>query len=226
MGLWGIDLAKNKKRMANPTEYSKSEETLNIISHGIGFLFAFLGTFLLYKKAVETHAFLAIISVTIYGLSMIILYGSSTMYHWSINPKWRYRLQILDHSSIYLLIAGTYTPFALLTIGGTLGWVIFGLTWALALIGIILKLFYTGRFNIVSTIMYVVMGWNIAFAIVPLIDGLTWNGFYFLLAGGIAYTFGALLFVFEKLSFNHAIFHLFVLLGTALQYISVYYYVL
>lgn len=212
--------------MNNLTHYSKTEETLNILSHGIGFLFAFLGTIMLVFKGFEEYSFLKLSSVILYGCSMMILYASSTFYHWSSDPKWRYRLQILDHASIYLLIAGTYTPFALITIGGTLGWVIFGLTWLLAIIGIIFKLFFTGRFNLLSTVMYVVMGWNIAFALGPLIDGLSWNGFYFLLAGGIAYTIGALLFVFEKLVFNHAIFHVFVLLGTTLQFIAVYYYVL
>ena len=206
--------------------YPKLEEFLNIISHGIGLVLALIATFFLIKKASLSNTDYVIFSVIAYGLGMITLYAASTLYHYSTNPYYRKKLQILDHSSIYLLIAGTYTPFALLALGGTTGWVIFWVTWTLAITGIIVKLFFTGRFNLISTIMYVVMGWSIIPVIFPLIDAISLNGFWCLLAGGISYSIGAIFFMLDSLKFNHAIFHVLVLFGTALQFISVYFYVL
>jgi len=207
-------------------QYSKPEERLNIISHAIGLVLAVIGTFFLVLKAIKLQSNLAILSVVIYGMSMIILYAASTFYHYSTRPEIRYKLQIFDHASIYFLIAGTYTPFAMITLNGTMGWVIFGLTWSFALAGVILKIFFTGRFNVLSTIMYLVMGWSVIPVVFPLIDALTLNGFWWLLAGGVSYTIGAVLFLFDNLKFNHAIFHVFVLLGTIAHFISVYWYVL
>ena len=207
-------------------QYSKTEEKLNIISHGIGLVLVILGTVLLIIKASKFNDGLTLLSIIIYGMSMMVLYGASTFYHWSTSPFIRYKLQIFDHASIYILIAGTYTPFALITLQGTIGWVIFGITWILTLAGIIIKIFFTGRFNLLSTIMYVVMGWIIIPVVFPLIEVLTLDGFWWLLAGGISYTIGAVLFMFDNMKFNHAIFHVFVLLGTLLQFISVYFYVL
>jgi len=207
-------------------QYSKTEEKLNIISHGIGLLFVILGSILLITKASKLNDDLALLSIIIYGMSMMVLYGASTFYHWSTSPSIRYKLQIFDHASIYILIAGSYTPFALITLKGTIGWVIFGITWILTLAGIIIKIFFTGRFNLLSTIMYVVMGWIIIPVVFPLIEVLTLDGFWWLLAGGISYTIGAVLFMFDNLKFNHPIFHLLVLLGTILHFISVYFYVL
>ena len=132
----------------------------------------------------------------------------------------------MDHASIYVLIAGTYTPFALVTLQGTFGWVVFGVVWSMALAGIVLKLFYTGKYQTISTIMYVVMGWIIVFAIKPLMQELSPKGLLWLFGGGISYTVGAVLFSFDRIKFNHAIFHIFVLLGTFCHFIAIYYYVL
>jgi len=125
-----------------------------------------------------------------------------------------------------VLIAGTYTPFALVTLNGQAGWWIFGISWGLALSGIILKVFFTGRFQLASTLMYVFMGWIIIFAIRPLIANLSGEGLFWLLAGGVAYTLGAVLYSIRKISFNHAIFHVFVLIGSACHFVSVFYFVL
>jgi hemolysin III len=157
---------------------------------------------------------------------MILLYAASTFYHSATNRSLRYKLNILDHASIYVLIAGSYTPFALVTLEGWVGWTIFGVVWGIAFTGIILKLFFTGKYQTLSTIMYVLMGWIIVFAIKPLYDNLSSEGLWWLLAGGISYTIGAVLFSFDKVRFNHAIFHIFVLFGTFCHYLSIYFYVL
>lgn len=206
--------------------YPPLEEKFNIISHGFGFALSIPGLFLLISKAIQFGELTHLVSFSIFGASMILLYAASTFYHSAKSEKWRYRLNILDHASIYVLIAGTYTPFALVTLDGILGWSIFGLVWAMALTGVVLKLFYTGRYNSLSTIMYVVMGWIIVFAVKPLLDNLDPAGFLWLLAGGISYTIGAVIFSFEKIKFNHAIFHIFVLFGSFCHFLSIYYYVL
>ncbi len=161
-----------------------------------------------------------------FGASLIILYAASSFYHSAKKSELRNRLNIIDHASIYVLIAGTYTPFTLVTLKGTIGWVIFGISWGLALTGIILKLFFTGKYNLMSTIMYVLMGWVIVFAIKPLINNLPLAGLLWLVAGGISYTIGAILYGIKKIKFNHAIFHMFVLMGSFCHFMSVYFYVL
>ena len=132
----------------------------------------------------------------------------------------------MDHATIYVLIAGTYTPLTLITLNSTTGWVIFGASWGMAFTGIILKLFFTGKYNRLSTLMYVFMGWIVIFAIKPLVNNLSAEGLFWLFAGGVAYTFGAILYSIKRVKFNHAIFHMFVLLGSFCHFISVYYYVL
>jgi hemolysin III len=167
-----------------------------------------------------------IVSFSIFGASLIILYAASTFYHSAKKPELRNRLKIIDHASIYVLIAGTYTPFTLVTLKGTVGWVIFGISWGLAVTGIIFKIFFTGKYNLVSTLMYVLMGWIIVFAIKPLINDLPFEGLLWLVAGGISYTAGAILYSIKKIKFNHAIFHMFVLLGSFCHFMSVFFYVL
>ena len=166
------------------------------------------------------------VSYWIFGSSIILLYAASTLYHSVRERKLRYRLNILDHASIYILIAGTYTPFSLVTLQGSVGWIIFGVVWALAIIGVILKLFFTGRFETLSTIMYVAMGWIIVFAVKPLIDNLSQDGLIWLFTGGISYTIGAVIFSIDRLKYNHAIFHVFVLFGTFCHFLAIYYYVI
>lgn len=211
---------------APKAEYHPFEEKLNIVSHGIGLILSIFGTVLLLQKAFLLHTIWAIVGSLVFGLSMITLYTASTLYHRATKESTRRKLRVFDHASIYVLIAGTYTPFTLVTLHGTIGWLLFGITWSMAIGGIILKIFYTGRYNLLSTIMYVVMGWNIVFAIFPLIEKLGATGFYWLLGGGIIYSLGAVFYMFDKIKYTHAIFHLFVLLGTACHFVAVYFYVL
>ena len=206
--------------------YTKSEERLNVISHAIGLLLSVIGLILLIVKAGQLSLMALKVSYWIFGSSIVLLYAASTLYHSVRERKLRYRLNILDHASIYILIAGTYTPFSLVTLQGSVGWIIFGVVWALAIIGVILKLFFTGRFEALSTIMYVAMGWIIVFAVKPLIDNLSQDGLIWLFTGGISYTIGAVIFSIDRLKYNHAIFHVFVLFGTFCHFLAIYYYVI
>lgn len=208
------------------TYYDQAEEKINVITHAFGLLFSVIAlVFLIIKASLYGDAW-HIVSFSTFGISLVILYSASTLYHNSKTSKARARLKIFDHASIYVLIAGTYTPFALVTLSGKTGWWIFGATWLFALTGVILKLFFTGKYDKLSTLMYVLMGWIILFAIKPLINNLSIEGFFWLLAGGVSYTLGAILYSFDKIKFNHAIFHVFVLVGSFCHFVSVYYYVL
>jgi len=206
--------------------YSPAEERVNISSHAIGLLLSVVALALLVMHASSNGDVWHIVSFSVFGASLIILFAASTIYHSSRDPASRARLRVLDHASIYVLIAGTYTPFTLVTLNGPTGWTIFAITWGMALSGIVLKLFFTGRYELVSTLMYVFMGWIIVFAIGPLIDNLPPDGLSWLVAGGIAYTVGAILYGIKQIKFNHAIFHVFVLLGAFCHFVAVYYYVL
>lgn len=206
--------------------YSPLEEKTNIISHAAGFVLGIVALVLMVVRASLYGNAWHIVGVSIFGASLICLYAASTIYHSAKDPKIRGRLRVVDHATIYVLIAGTYTPFTLVTLNGWVGWVIFGFSWAMALTGITLKLFYTGRFNLLSTLMYIFMGWIIVFAIKPLINNLSADGLWWLMAGGVAYTVGAILYMIKKVPFNHAIFHMFVLLGSFCHFVSVYWYVL
>ena len=205
-------------------EYSKSEETLNILTHAFGLLLSIIALPFLVIKSFSYAGFWKPASLLIYGLSLIVLYAASTFYHAAKEPILRRKLNIFDHAAIYILIAGTYTPYTIIVLEGTLGWVIFGLTWTFALIGVILKLFFTGRFDKLSTVMYVLMGWQIVFAIKPLMTSFSTEGLQLLFAGGVFYTIGAVLYSIKKLQFNHAIFHVFVVLGSLCHFFSVFYY--
>ncbi len=214
------------KNTYTPTYYELKEEKLNIITHGIGILLSVVALFFLILKASIYGTVWHIVSFSIYGVSLLVLYTASTLYHKSQELKLRTKLNIFDHASIYILIAGTYTPFTLVTLNGKIGWWIFGITWFFGITGVILKLFFTGKYDRLSTIIYVLMGWIIVFAIKPLLQNLPIEGIYWLLAGGISYTLGAVLYSINKLKYNHAIFHVFVLIGSICHFISIYFYVL
>lgn len=206
--------------------YSPFEEKLNITSHAVGVFLSIIALVLLVTHASLNGNIWHIVSFSIFGSSLLVLYTASTFYHSAKKPVLRAKLRVLDHASIYVLIAGTYTPFTLVTLNGSTGWTIFAVSWGLALIGIILKLFFTGRFKVISTSMYLLMGWMIIFAIQPLIDKLSAEGLFWLVAGGLAYTLGAILYSIKAIKLNHAIFHVFVLIGSACHFVSVYLYVL
>jgi len=198
----------------------------NIVSHAVGLLLSIAGLLLMLVRAGDTGDVLRIVSAAIFGAGLIALYLASTLYHSARDPRTRSRLRVNDHATIYVLIAGTYTPITLVTLNGWVGWTLFGITWGMALTGVVLKLFFTGRYGLLSTLMYVFMGWIIIFAIKPLIANMPSAGLSWLVAGGAAYTTGAILYSIKKIHFNHAIFHLFVLLGSFCHFVAVYSYVL
>ena len=202
--------------------YSESEERLNIWSHALGLFLSLLAFPFLITKALTYTGFWQVSSFIIYGLSLIVLYAASTFYHASVNPKNRRKLNIFDHAAIYALIAGSFTPFCLIALDSDLGWYLFVFVWIFALIGIILKLFFTGRFDKLSTAMYLLMGWQVVFFIKPLMKVLTDFGLNLLIIGGVFYTVGAMLYSIKKIPYNHAIFHLFVLLGSASHFFALY----
>ena len=185
-----------------------------------------IGLVLLVVKAATLGTTVHVVSFAIFGASLVVLYAASTIYHSTKDPNRRTRLRTIDHTAIYVLIAGSYTPFTLVVLSGTVGWTLFGISWGMAATGIVLKLFYTGRFNILSTSMYVFMGWLIIFAIKPLIAALPDEGLFWLFAGGIAYTVGAISYSIKKIPYGHALFHIFVLAGSACHFVSVYWYIL
>jgi len=207
-------------------KYSKVEEIMNAVTHGIGAVLSLWALVLLILKSVQLHSQAYLITTVVYGISMVFLYLSSTLYHSVQKPSIRNRLNLMDHIAIYILIAGTYTPFTINTLGGVIGWIIFGVVWGFALLGLVLKVFFFGKYHTLSAIAYVIMGWVIVVAIKTLYLNLGLTGTVWLFAGGLFYTVGAILYLFEKLPFNHAIFHLFVLAGSGCHFISVYWYVL
>lgn len=203
--------------------YSDSEEQLNVWSHGLGLITSLIAVPFLILKAFSYSDFWDISSFIIYGCSLVILYAASTFYHAAKNPKTRRKLNIFDHAAIYALIAGSYTPFCLVALDSNLGWYMFIAVWVFALTGIILKLFFTGRFDKISTAMYLLMGWQVIIFIKPLMQSLSAEGFQFLIAGGVFYSIGAILYSIKKMPYNHATFHVFVLLGSISHFIAIYY---
>jgi hemolysin III len=203
--------------------YSDKEEKLNVLTHGFGLLLSIIAFPFLILKAFDFNGFWKPVSFIIYAFSLLILYAASTFYHAEKDPKKRRKLNIFDHASIYVLIAGSYTPFCLVALDSQLGWYMFLFVWFFALIGIILKLFFTGKFDKLSTAMYLLMGWQVVFFIKPLLASLSTEGLQLLIGGGIFYTVGAILYSIKKVPYNHAIFHVFVLLGSLSHFLGIYF---
>jgi hemolysin III len=202
--------------------YSDKEERLNVMTHAFGLLLSVIGVPFLILKALNFEGFWKPASLVIYGLSLIVLYAASTFYHAAKDPKLRRKFNIFDHAAIYVLIAGTYSPYTIILMDSTLGWTVFGLTWSFALLGIILKLFFTGRFDKLSTALYLLMGWQVVFVIKSLMEHLSTEGTQLLFAGGVFYTIGALLYSINRIPYNHAIFHVCVVLGSLFHFFSVF----
>lgn len=181
-----------------------------------------IGLVLFIIKAFSQTNVVDIISNFVFSFSLLILYIASSKYHHQVDLDKRFKLKVYDHCAIYILIAGSYTPYALSVIKGVEGLSLFIISWSLAIVGISLKLFFTGRFKILSTLMYVFMGWVAIFFIKPLMSNLTDDGLFWLFTGGISYTVGALVYSIKKIPLNHAIFHLFVLFGSISHFISIY----
>lgn len=206
--------------------YSQFEERINVGSHAIGAILSVIALVLLVQHPALDGDLKARVSFVVFGLSLIILYLASTFYHASRTPIRRARLRVIDHAAIYVLIAGTYTPFTIITLNSTSGWAIFCVAWGLAVTGSILKIRYTGQYAVLSTLMYVVMGWLILFAIQPLRENLNPNGQFWLTLGGVSYSIGAITYSIRQIPLNHAIFHVFILIGSICHFIAVYFYVL
>jgi len=213
-------------RQKSPPTYHPQEERLNVITHGFGLVLSIIAIILLIYKASAFQGYRPIFSFAVFGASLITLYSASTFYHNAKNTRLRHYLNIGDHAAIYILIAGTYTPFALITLKNHSGLFIFVLIWSIALIGTILKIFFIGKFNVLSTVLYVGMGWIVIFYIRPLMSVFPSWGLFWLFAGGFFYTVGAIIYALEKIKFNHAIFHFFVLAGSFCHFIAIYNFVL
>lgn len=208
-----------------PTTRSKRYQILNeifsAITHGVGVGLAIVGLIMLIIHTYGQHNALKMVSVIIYGSSLVLLYLFSTLYHSLYFTRANKIFQIFDHSSIFILIAGSYTPYTLVGIGGFYGWLMFGVIWLLAIVGILYKIFNVGKNAIFETILYIIMGWLVILASKPLYHVLGPTGFALLVWGGIAYTFGALLYSMRGIPFIHVIWHLFVMLGSILMYFSI-----
>lgn len=201
------------------------EERWNAWSHGLGTLLGVIGLFILLQKC-NSDSTIDVFSVSVYGLSIIVLFLASTLYHSITNESRKHYFRIVDHISIYLLIAGTYTPVLLIMLPESKGWLLFWVVWGIALFGVILKLFFTGRFEIFSTLLYLVMGWLIVFDYTSLSNRMDDNGLHLLFAGGAFYTLGIIFYVFEKIPFNHVIWHIFVLGGAICHYLMILFFVI
>lgn len=204
---------------------SSVEERWNTLTHGLAAVLGCIAmVFMLVKYDPEEDY--ALFGTLVYGMSIIILFTASALYHYSRDEKQKHYYRIVDHLSIYLLIAGTYTPVLLLGLRDSHGWLLFGLVWGIAFVGMILKLFYTGRFELFSTSLYLVMGWLIVIDFTNVSNYLGPNGVLWLFAGGLFYTVGILFYAFQKMQFNHVIWHVFVVAGAFCHFMMIYNYVL
>jgi hemolysin III len=205
--------------------YSEKEELLNWISHGLAALASLVGIVFMLCKISPDSQVNKWISLGIYSFSLVGLYSASAIYHFVRSEKWKNIFRIVDHAAIYVKIAGTYTPFLLLALEDSYGWELFIGMWTFAVAGIIFKLFFVGRFNLLSTAIYVGMGWVAIFLLVPLYQALSLEVLAYLLAGGICFTAGVGFYLWKRLPFGHAIWHVFVIGGSAFHFAGIYVYV-
>lgn len=200
---------------------SLEEEFANSITHGFGILFSIVAIALLVTFSVLNGTGIHIVSCSLFGASILLLYTFSTLYHATPQSPIKSWLRTFDHIGIYFLIAGTYTPFLLLAVKGTMGWVFFGIIWALTLFGIVFKIFFTHRFKRASLILYLGMGWMAVFLIKPLLTALSTPTLSLIAAGGLSYTLGTIFYTRPQMRYGHTIWHLFVLAGTILHFIAI-----
>jgi hemolysin III len=210
----------------SPPVYSFKEEIANSTTHGIGALLSTVALVLLIVYSALNGNIWHIVSCSIFGASLVLLYTASTFYHLATTPKIKKWLRAIDHSSIFLLIAGTYTPFTLVSLRGAWGWTLFGLVWGIAFIGIFLETITRQRFEKASLTLYLGLGWLIILAIKPIIDSVAPGGIVLLVSGGLCYSLGVFFYVWKSLHFHHAIWHLFVLAGSSLHFFSIFFYII
>ena len=208
------------------TIYSLGEEIAHAVTHGVGAFAAIAGLAVLVAKAALYGSALHVVAVSVFGASLVLMYSASTLFHSIPLPRTKQVLRVIDHCCIYILIAGSYTPFTLLTLQGAWGWSLFGVVWGLAAVGIVFKIFTTGRFEKLSLGIYLGMGWCALVAVKPLLATLPAGGLWLLLAGGLSYSFGVIFYLWERLPYHHAIWHGFVLAGSVLHYFAILLYVL
>ncbi len=207
-------------------DFSLSEEIWHAITHGLGLILSIIALVVLVSFASVGGEISHIVIASIYGTALLIMYGSSTFYHAVTEIKIKQLLQKFDHSAIYFLIAGTYTPVVLISVGGIEGWSIFIFEWLVASVGIYLKFRYPNRFEILSLIAYVVMGWIIVLAIDILKANIDPVGFWLIVAGGISYTGGVIFYIKDHINYYHAVWHIFVLIGSILQFLAIAMYII
>ncbi len=207
-------------------DFSIIEEIWHAVTHGIGLALSISALVLLVTFSVmHRHTALHVTSAAVYGSSLVILYGSSTLYHALTHHSAKQLFQKFDHAAIYILIAGSYTPIALVCVGGTMGWVLFGLEWGIALIGMVLIFLFPGKFELLSLIAYLVMGWLIVLDFHTFKTHIDPVGFWLVVAGGLAYSSGVFFYVKDNITHFHTIWHLFVMLGSILHFFAILLYV-
>jgi len=211
------------------TQHAKrfdAEELANSLTHGLGLALSVAGLVILLVLAARRGTAWHIVSCAVYGATLVLLYAASTLYHSVRSPRIKRICKVIDHSAIYLLIAGTYTPFTLVVLRGPWGWSLFGIVWGLALLGILWKVWFVDHFVVVSTTIYLLMGWLAVVALKPLIASVPPGGLAWIFSGGLAYTVGVGFFAWRRLRFHHALWHMFVLAGSVCHYFAVLFYVL
>ena len=201
--------------------YTLGEEIFNAVSHGIGALLSIAGMIILIVIAARNHDPWAVVASSIYGASLIVLYSMSTLYHAIDSSRAKAFFRVMDHNTIFFLIAGTYTPVTLVPLRGWLGWVLFGIVWGAAIIGIILNSIDLEKFRKPSVVCYIAMGWVIIFAVKPLMDAMNSTSLWLLIGGGVFYTVGVIFYAIKKVRYFHSIWHIFTLLGSVCHYFSI-----
>lgn len=212
--------------MADTHVFSKGEEIANTITHGIGAVLSLAGLVILIVFSSLHGTGWHVVSFTVFGVTMFILYISSTFVHALPPGKAKDLFEIFDHSAIYLFIAGTYTPFTFIVIQGVLGWTMFGIVWGLAIAGVVFKSYFVKRFLFTSTFLYIVMGWMVILGWNEIVDNLHINGVILLVIGGLFYTVGAIFYVWRGFKYHHMVWHLFVIAGTTAHFFCVLIYLL
>ena len=207
--------------MSAPARYSFGEEIANSITHGVGWLLSVGALVILVVFAALTGGALRVASCAVFGTTLVLLYAASTLYHAVPSPRAKRVFRVLDHSAIFLLIAGTYTPLALIALGGGWGWALFGCVWFLAVVGVLLNTLAHGRWRWLSITLYLAMGWLVVVAVKPLVAALTTPALVLVVAGGLAYTFGLAFYGWRRLPYSHAVWHLFVLTGSVFHFFAV-----
>ena len=206
-----------------PAQYSRGEEIANSISHGVGWLLSVCGLAILVTYAAITGGALRVASCAVFGSTLVLLYAASTLYHALREERAKKVMRVFDHSAIFLLIAGTYTPLALVAVGGAWGWSLFATIWALATIGVLLNTFAHGRWRWLSITLYITMGWLVVIAIRPLVAAVDARTLVLIVAGGVTYTLGLAFYGWRRLPYGHSVWHLFVLAGSALHYLAIFF---